>query len=129
MVKGNLTMVKGLGKVAGDELGLETWIPHMGPFPLVDELRIILACSTLIFSFQKGRHAGHLQWDSMRKSPMAWANIYGAVSLGMGDMIYSRGGRILTSTACPTRGTWFGKFMRGSKLRMGVIKNKYFGIA
>ena len=46
----------------------------------------------------------------------------------MGNTIYSRDGRILTYTACPTRGNWFGKFMRGSKLRMGVINNQDFGI-
>ena len=30
--------------------------------------------------------------------------------------------------ACPTRVPWFGKFVRGSKLRMGVIKKQDFGI-
>ena len=30
-VKGTLMMVKRLGKVAGKKLGLETWLPPMGP--------------------------------------------------------------------------------------------------
>ena len=32
------------------------------------------------------------------------------------------------ATACPTRVPWFGKFIRGSKLRMVLIKNQDFGI-
>ena len=64
----------------------------------------------------------------MIKGPTAWDNLYGAISLGMGYTIYYIYGTVLTSTACPTRVPWFGKFMRVSKLSMGVIKNQYFGI-
>ena len=32
-------------------------------------------------------------------------------------------------TACPTRGTWFVKFVRGEKLSKGVISKKEFGIS
>ena len=128
MVKGNLMMVKRLGKVTSDELGLETWLPPMGPFPLVNEVGIILECKTLKFSLRKGRHAEHLQLYLMRKVQKDWADICGAGSLGMVDTIYKRNGRILTATAYPTRGPWFGIFMRGYKFRMGVIKKQDFGI-
>ena len=64
----------------------------------------------------------------MRKGPTAWENLYGAGVLGLGDTIYSRDGKKFTETACPTRGPWFGKFMRGSQLRMGVIKKQGFGV-
>ena len=33
------------------------------------------------------------------------------------------------ATACPTRGPWFGKFIRRINTRMGVIKNQGFRIA
>ena len=46
----------------------------------------------------------------------------------MGDKIYYRYVRVFTATAFPKRGPWFGKFMRGSKMRMGYIKNQDFGI-
>ena len=46
----------------------------------------------------------------------------------MGATIYSRYERILTATEFPTRCPWFGKFMRGSKLRMGVMKKQDFEI-
>ena len=73
---------------------------------------------------RKGIHTEQLQWESTRKGPMAWANMYGAEYLGMGDTIYYRYGRLLIDTDFPTRWTLFGKFMRVSKLRMGVIKIK-----
>ena len=126
--KGKLMMVKRLGKMVGGELGVEKLIPPMGPYYLVYEVGMILACTYLIIYLKKGRHTEHLQWDLTRKALMDWANVYGAASLEICDTIYSRDGRILTSIAYPTRGTWFGKFMRGSKLSMGVIKKQEFGI-
>ena len=57
----NFTMVKSLGKVGGDILVLEAWLPPLGTYPLVDEVGMSLACTTLIFSFRKVRHAEHLQ--------------------------------------------------------------------
>ena len=44
--------------------------------------------------------------------------------LGMGDTIYSSDGEKFTENECPTRGPWFGNFMRGSKIQMGVIKKQ-----
>ena len=70
-------MVKRLGKVARDELGLDTWLPPMGPLPLVNEVGMSLACTYLLFYLRKGRHDEHLQWDLMRKATTAWANIHG----------------------------------------------------
>ena len=57
---------------------------------------------TIRFSLRKRRYVGHIKWDSMRKSPTAWANIYGAGVLEMGDTIFARDGKKFTDTACPT---------------------------
>ena len=46
----------------------------------------------------------------------------------MGDTIYARDRKKFTETACPTRNPWFGKFMRGSKLWMGVINKQDIGV-
>ena len=53
MVKGNLTMVNMLGVVMGNELVLKTWLPTMVPFPLVDDVGMILAFTTVIYSLRK----------------------------------------------------------------------------
>ena len=109
-------------------MGLDTWLTPMGPYPLVEEVGMVLAFTTFILSLRKGRHKEHLQWKSMRKGPRAWDNLYGSRSLVMGDKIYEWDGSILKATACTTRGPWFGKFMRGTKFSMGVIKKQDFGI-
>ena len=36
---------------------------------------------------------------------------------------------ILVATDCPTRRPWFVKFIRGEKLRTGIIRKQYFGIS
>ena len=46
----------------------------------------------------------------------------------MGEKLFSRDGKNFTETECPTRGPWFGKFVRESKLRMGLIKRQDFGV-
>ena len=54
--------------------------------------------------------------------------MYGSVSLGMGNTIYSIDVRVITATYCPTNGPWFGEFMRGSNIRIVVIRRQDFGI-
>ena len=63
----------------------------------------------------------------MRKAPIEWAKLYGVGSFGMGDTIYSVYGKNYTDNTCPMCGTWFGKLVRVSKLRPGVIKKQEFG--
>ena len=60
----------------------------------------------------------------MHKGPTARDNIYGERSLCTGDTIYITDDKRFKGIACPMKEVWFVKFMRGSKLRMGVVKNK-----
>ena len=66
--------------------------------------------------------------DSMSKSTMTLSNIYKAGKCGSQRTIFAKDERKLVTTYLPTRGPWFVKFMRKSKLRMGVIRNPDFGI-
>ena len=69
-VRGNLTMLRKMGIMVREELGLEDWLPPLGPYPLKEEMLIGLACVNFRVSLRKGRYVGHLQWDSMRKGLM-----------------------------------------------------------
>ena len=69
-------------------------------------------------------YVGHLQWYIMRKSPRSWAILYGSGVLGMGHTIFARDRGKFAERTCPTHGTCFGRFMRGSKLWMVVVKNQ-----
>ena len=51
--------------------------------------------------YHKGRYVGHIQWESTRKAPTEWSNLYGAGVLEMGDYNVSWDGKKITDTACP----------------------------
>ena len=72
---------------------MEDWFPPLGLYPLKDEVGMGVVCVTLRLALIKGRYIGHPKWDSMRKVPRAWANIYVAGVLVMGDKIYSKDGK------------------------------------
>ena len=83
-----------------------------------------IALYTLQASLRKGRYSNYLQWDSMRKTPTWYANAYEAgTEYGNGSMMV-QDDRKLFSTLCPSNGKWFSRFMRGAKLRMGVIRRQ-----
>ena len=71
----------------------------MGPYSLRNNVGVWVVCVTPRLSLINGIYVGHLQWDSMRKSPTAWANIYGFGLLGMEDNIFARDGKKFTETA------------------------------
>ena len=111
-----------------EKLGLEDLFSPLGPYPLKYEVGMGLSCVALRISLRKGKYDGHLHWYSKIKVLTVWANLFGSGFLVMVENIYSRDGGKFTETACPKRGPWFGKFLRGSKLRMAVTKRQVFGV-
>ena len=89
---------------------------------------MVVACVTLRLTIIKVRYFWHMQWNRISKSPTAWANIYGSGVLGMGKPFFHGDGKNFMETDCPTRGACFGTFIRGSKLWMGFIKKRGFGV-
>ena len=60
-VNGGFTMLRKMVKMSREELGLEDWLPPLGPYPVKDEVRIGVVCVTLSISISKGRYIGNLQ--------------------------------------------------------------------
>ena len=60
----------------------------MGTYLLKGEVFMGVACVTLTLSLRRGVYVGHIQCDSMRKSPTEFANIYGPGVLEMWDTIF-----------------------------------------
>ena len=61
-----------LRKITGLDIGdlvLEEWMPPMGTYTVTYEVGMGITFVTLRLSPRKERYAGHLQWDSMGKSP------------------------------------------------------------
>ena len=108
----NLTMLRNMGMMFKEQLGLEGWFPLLGPYTLKYKMGMGLACVTLRLLPRKGVHVEHLQQYIMRKSPTEWGNIYGYGLLGMSDTIFTRFGKHFTDTACTNQGMLFGNLMR-----------------
>ena len=78
MVKNNLMTLKGIYEVGDEVLGLVEGLTDMGPFPSRYEIGMRLDCYNLILYMRKGKYVDDLKWDSMRKYPISWRNIYEA---------------------------------------------------
>ena len=75
-INNNLIMFKKKHEARDEVLVLVEGLPNLGLFPIKYEFGMRVAYSTLVIYMRKGNNKGHLQWDSMRKSPTAWINIY-----------------------------------------------------
>lgn len=128
-VGSNLSCLQRDYREGKEALGLVDPLPSMGPMPLKDSCGMKAAVLTLRASLRKGKYANHLQWDSMRATPAAWGNMYGAGINSVGGSIMAKDDKKLFVTSCPTRSLWFERFMRGTKLRMGVERRQNFGLS
>ena len=68
-VRGTVAILRNMGIMAKEELGLEGLFPPLGTYPLKWEVLMGVACVTLIFSLRKGIYVGNIQWDIIRKAP------------------------------------------------------------
>ena len=60
-VKGNLTIMRNMGMMTKEELGLEGLFPPLGTYMLKGEVLMGVAYVTLRLYLRKGIYAGHLQ--------------------------------------------------------------------
>lgn len=98
------------------------FLPRLG-WPIVED-RVVgmgVAVNTLIASLRPGKHANHLQWDSMRKSTTWWNNAHNAGEGYSNKTVFARDERRVVASTSPTAGEWYTRFMRGAKSRMGQI--------
>ena len=95
-------MLRKMITMAKEELGLEGWFPTLGPYLLKNKVGMRVACVTFRLYIRKEKYAGHLQWETMKRALIAWANIYGSGVLGMEDTIVTRDSTKFTENACTT---------------------------
>ena len=75
--RGNFSMLIKLVMADKEELGFEDCFPPLCTYPCKEDLGMGVACVNLRLFLRKVRYVGHMQWDSMSKSPITWANLYG----------------------------------------------------
>ena len=128
MVKNNSMSLNKMHEVGDEVLGMVEGLPNLGPFTLRYEVGMGLACYNLMLSTRKGKNPRHFQWDSKRKYTTELSNIYKVGECGSWSTIFAKYERKLMATDFSIRGLWFVEFMRGGRLRMGIIRKHDFEI-
>jgi len=123
-VEGNLRRMRLDYTDASAALSVMNPLPRLGNSAMVDRVGMGMAIYTLHSSLRQGKYTTNLQWDSMRKTPTWYANAFGAGSDYNTGSTLAKDEKKLFVTQCPTSGWWFSRFMRGAKLRMGVVRRQ-----
>ena len=100
-------------------------LPKMGNPKMEDRIGMGIALITLRASLRKGKHANHLQWDTMRKTATWYKHAWEAIT-GYEEMssIFASDNKTMHATDCPTRGLWYKSFLMGAKKRMGMVRKQ-----
>ena len=99
-------------------------LPHLGNPELRDRVGMGVAITTLHSSLRPGKYSGHLQYDSMRKTPTWFGNVWRSGVAYITDTLYAQDAKRVRATTCPTAGEWFTRFILGAKYRMGQIRKQ-----
>ena len=127
-VTSNLRLIRQIHNVGRHNLSMEEGLPTMMPFPIKDIVGMGPAIILLEQSLRQGKYAKHLQYDSMRQSRTAFANFRASTGHVLNQSVMASDNRKLYITDCPTRSNWFERFMKGARLRMGMIRRKNMGL-
>ena len=82
------------------------------------------ALTTLVTLLHPGRNATNIQWDTMRKT-RTWLNsAHDAGREYTCETVVGMDRAKQYVTSGHTSGKWFGRFMRGARLRMGMSRRQ-----
>ncbi len=79
---------------------------------------------TLTTSLRHGRNSKHIQYDTMRKTRTWLKNAHDAGQEYLYETVEGLDRAKQYVTTGQTSGKWFGRFMRGSRTRMGMIRRQ-----
>jgi hypothetical protein len=102
----------------------ESLLPQLGLAEVWDQVGMAEALATLVTSLRPGRNSTNVQWDTMRKTRMWLSNAHNAGREYMCEMVVGIDRAKQYVTRSHTLGKWFGRFMRGTRLRMGMIRKQ-----
>jgi hypothetical protein len=99
----------------------ESLLPQLGSAEVRDQVGMAEALTTLVTSLHPGRNATNIQWDTMRKTRTWLSNAHDAGSAYTCETVVGLDRAKQYVTSGHTSGKWFGRFMRGARLRMGMM--------
>ncbi len=112
MVVGNLSILP------------ETLLPCLGCGEPKDRVSMAAVLATLVTSLRPGRNLVNIQWDTMRKTRTWIGNAHDAGREYSCKTVVGLDRTKQYVTSSHTFGKWFSHFMRGARLRMGMIQKQ-----
>jgi hypothetical protein len=109
----------------------ERLLPRLGSEEVRNRVGMSEALVTLVTSLRHGRKSKHIQYDTMRKTRTWLNNAHDAGQEYSCETVVGLDRAKQYVTTGHTSGKWFGCFMRGSHMRMGMIhrQNKVLTLA
>jgi hypothetical protein len=102
----------------------EYLLPQLGLVEVRYQVGMAEALTTLVTSLRPGRNSTNIQWDKMRKTRMWLSNAHDAGREYLCEMVVGMDRAKQHVTSGHTSGKLFSKFMRGRRLRMGMISKQ-----
>jgi hypothetical protein len=82
------------------------------------------ALATLVMSLRAGRNSTNIQVDTMQKTRTWISNAHDAGQEYSCESVVGLDRAKQYVTSCHTFGKWYGRFMRGARLRMGMVQKQ-----
>ena len=123
-VKANLARIVKDCQASELAFGLTDYLPQLGWPLLEDRVGMGIAIVTLNASLRPGKYTGNLQYDSMRRTPTWFRNVFTAGAGYNVDTLYAQDEKKVHATTCVTAGEWFVRFKLGTKYRTGQIRKQ-----
>jgi hypothetical protein len=98
-----------------------TILPVLGNPTVADRVGLGIALTTVLASLQPGKHCSHFQLDTIRKTQTWYANAYDAGENFSCETVVGLDQKKQYVSTGHTFGKWFARFMRGARLRMGMV--------
>ena len=102
----------------------ESLLPQLGSTEVRDQVGMAEALTTLVTSLRPGRNSTNIQWDTMWKTRTWLSNAHDAGREYTCETVVGMDRAKQYVTSGHTSGKWFGRFMRGARLRMGMIRKQ-----
>jgi hypothetical protein len=110
--------------VSNLSLNYHTLLPVLGN-PLVgDRVGLGVALTTVLASLRPGKNATYVQFDTIRKTQTWYANAYDAGENFSCETVVGLDQKKHYVSTGHTFGKWFSRFMRGARLRMGMVRRQ-----
>jgi hypothetical protein len=99
-------------------------LPQLGNPLLEDRVGMAIAITTVCTSLRPGRNSNHIQFETMRKTRIWLSNAHDAGREYLCETVLGFDNAKQYVTSGKTDGKWFKRFMRGARLRMGMVRKQ-----